>query len=149
MKNWKKLFLGIILAVNMAILPMSLLAAESGTTTSSLKNEITGSLKKTGQSANYNTSQEGEAALASLIGAAIKVLLGVLGVVLLGLIIYGGYLWMIARGNDSEVSKAKDIIQQAVIGLVIIVTAYIVADFVMSKLTSAVGSGTTTTTTGS
>jgi uncharacterized iron-regulated membrane protein len=144
MKNWKKVILIMVLGLNFVFLPGVLLAQGSGNT---LKGDITGNLKKTGTGANYNTAQEGEAALASIIGAAIKIILGLLGTILLGLLIYGGYLWMIARGNDSEVTKAKDIIQQAIIGMIIIMTAYIIADFVVDKLTEAVGVGTAATTT--
>lgn len=145
----KKIIIASFFLFSLVFVPGLALAQGTTTTTtstsSSLKNDITGNLKKTGQSANYNTSQEGEAALASLIGAIIKVILGIVGTVLLGLLIYGGYIWMMAGGNDSDVTKAKSIIQQAVIGLIIIVSAYIIADFVMSKLTTAVGTGTTTT----
>lgn len=137
MKNWKKVILIIFLGLNVVFMPGVLVAEAAG----SLKGDITDKLKKTGTSAQYNTSQEGEAALASMIGAGIKIILGLLGTVLLGLLIYGGYLWMIARGNDTEVTKAKDIIQQAIIGMVIIMLAYIIADFVVDKLTEAVGAG--------
>jgi len=38
--------------------------------------------------------------------------------------IYAGYLWMLARGNEQEVEKAKNIIIYAVIGLVVVLSAY-------------------------
>ena len=53
-----------------------------------------------------------------------------MGVVFLILMIYGGYLWMLARGNEQEVEKAKNIIQNALIGLVIVLAAYAITALV-------------------
>lgn len=150
MKNLKKIFVAVLLLSSVLLLPSFALAADTTTTTtnsSSLKSDITSKLKTTGQSASYDTSKEGEAALASIIGAGIKVILGLVGVILLGLIIFAGFKWMTAGGEAGEVQKAKDTLQRAIIGLVIIVAAYTIASFVMNKLTGAVGSGTSTTST--
>ena len=54
----------------------------------------------------------------------INVVLGIIGVFLLVLLVYGGYIWMNARGNEEEVKKAKRIIQGAIIGLIIILASY-------------------------
>ena len=56
----------------------------------------------------------------NLINAA----LSLLAAVCIGLLVYAGFLWVWARGNQEEVKKAKDIIQGTVIGLVIILSAY-------------------------
>ena len=47
-----------------------------------------------------------------------------IGVIFFVLMIYGGFLWMTARGNEQQVEKAKDLIISAVIGLIIIFAAY-------------------------
>lgn len=57
-------------------------------------------------------------------GRIVKIFLSFLGVIFLGLMIYGGYLWMTARGNEQDVDKAKRIIQHALVGLIIVMTAY-------------------------
>lgn len=69
-----------------------------------------------------------------MIAAVIQTALSFLGVVFLLLIIYGGYLWMTARGNETQVEKAKNLLMAAVIGLIIVVSAYAISYFVMQKL---------------
>jgi hypothetical protein len=50
--------------------------------------------------------------------------------------IYGGYLWMLDRGNEKQVEKAKNLIQAAIIGLAIVVAAYAISIFVVSLLSA-------------
>jgi heme/copper-type cytochrome/quinol oxidase subunit 2 len=71
------------------------------------------------------------------IGKIINVALSLLGIVVLVIIIYGGFLWMTAGGNDDKVSEAKKWIFGGIIGLVIILSAYAIASFVISNLVSA------------
>ncbi|MBI5254566.1 hypothetical protein HY932_02185 [Candidatus Falkowbacteria bacterium] len=72
------------------------------------------------------------------IGAILKVTVGVLGVVLTCLIIYGGFLWMTAGGDPGQVKKAKAYITDAIIGLIICILAYAITTFVIDKLTGAI-----------
>ncbi|MFH0856647.1 MAG: hypothetical protein V1860_01985 [bacterium] len=64
--------------------------------------------------------------LSFLIGQIISIILGFLGVIFLVLVIYGGFLWMNSSGNDEQISKAKNIMVSAVIGLSIIFAAYVI-----------------------
>ncbi|MDP3043665.1 MAG: hypothetical protein Q8N21_04670 [bacterium] len=61
---------------------------------------------------------------AELIGQAVNGVLAFLGVIFLMLMIYGGYLWMTAAGNEQQVEKAKGVIKDAVIGLIVVLAAY-------------------------
>ncbi len=72
--------------------------------------------------------------LVVIIGAAIKFLLSFLAVIFIILIIYGGYMWMTAAGNEGKVETAKKIIIRSVIGGAIIAIAYLVTWFVMLEL---------------
>ncbi len=71
------------------------------------------------------------------IGRIINVALSLLGVVVLVIIVYGGFLWMTAGGNDEKVGEAKKWIFGGIIGLVIILSAYAIASFVISNLVNA------------
>lgn len=84
----------------------------------------------------------GNQPLEQTLGLLISVLLGVLGIIFLVLTIYAGFLWMTAGGDEKQVAKAKNIIITAVIGLVILLSAYAISSFVLSQLISATGSGT-------
>jgi Na+-driven multidrug efflux pump len=72
--------------------------------------------------------------LPTLIGKIISIILGLLGVVLILLIIYSGFLWMTAGGEPKQVDKAQAYIKNAVIGLVVILLAYAITQFVIDKL---------------
>ena len=58
------------------------------------------------------------------IGKIVGAGLAFIGVLFLILMIYGGFTWMLALGNEQEVTRAKDLIYSAVIGLVIVLAAY-------------------------
>lgn len=91
-------------------------------------------LQEAGVGAKYQTDPQ-EADLISMIGKIIAVFLSLLGVLFMGLALYGGYLWMLARGNEEQVNKSKTLLRDAVIGLVIIVGAYAITYFVMATIT--------------
>ncbi|MDX9893412.1 MAG: LamG-like jellyroll fold domain-containing protein, partial [Patescibacteria group bacterium] len=69
----------------------------------------------------------------------IRVVLGLLGVIALVIIIYGGYVWMTAGGNAERVETAKKILTNAVIGLVIILASFSIASFIINQLNEALG----------
>ena len=91
----------------------------------------TGDFKAVTVGAGYS---EAGGDLPTVIGLIIKVILGFLGVILIVLIIYAGFLWMTAGGESKQVDKATAIIKNAIIGLVLILLAYAIADFVITKI---------------
>lgn len=70
-----------------------------------------------------------------LTGSIIKAVLSMVGLVFLILLVYAGILWMTARGDEGMVEKSKEIIQAAVIGIAITVSAYAITVFVTSRFT--------------
>lgn len=77
-----------------------------------------------------------------------QVLLGFLGVVAILIVLYGGYLYMTSAGEQDKVTKAKKILINGVIGLVIIVSAFAIATFVINMLGLVTTPGTETCTNG-
>jgi len=78
-----------------------------------------------------------------LIARIIRAVLGVLGIITVILVIYAGFLYMGSHGDPAKVAKAKKIITNAVIGLVIIFSSYSIASWILGKLLeAATGSGT-------
>ncbi len=69
-----------------------------------------------------------------IIQTAIQVALSFLGVIFLILMIYGGFLWMTAAGNDEQVGQAKKILTGAIIGLIIVVAAYAISVLIIEQL---------------
>ncbi len=60
--------------------------------------------------------------------------LGILGILTTIIMMYAGFKWMTAGGNEDDVATAKKMITAAVIGLVIIMSAYAITTFVISSL---------------
>ncbi len=74
------------------------------------------------------------AKLPAVIGNIFRALLGLMGLIFLILIVYGGFRWMLARGDKGEVDTAKDIMVDALIGLIIVVSAFAIVNFVFDEL---------------
>lgn len=75
-----------------------------------------------------------ETSAAGIAGTAVKTFLSILGVIFLILMLYGGYNWMIAHGEEQKVEKAKDTIRTAIIGLVIIIGSYAIWNFILVRV---------------
>lgn len=67
----------------------------------------------------------------------IKVILGFLGIIAVIIVFYAGYKWMMSGGNEETVSDTKKMLVAGLIGLVIILSAYILANFVIDQIYSA------------
>jgi len=67
----------------------------------------------------------------------VNVLLGFLGIIAILIILYGGFMWMTAAGNEEKVDQAKKIITAGIIGLVIIFVSFAIATFVIDSLITA------------
>lgn len=75
-----------------------------------------------------------EGGLAVAIGRIVGAALAFIGIVFFILIIYGGFTWMTARGNEEKVTKAKELIINASIGLVIVLAAYAIVSYIGGTL---------------
>lgn len=120
---FQKLVVGLIIGFSF-LLFFSSVSADNGTWTFSSSS----GLQTTAEEIGYSNPSTPEA----IIGNAITIVLAFLGIIFLGLIIYGGILWMTAAGNEPTVDKAKKIIEEAVIGLVVVIAAYAASFFVLS-----------------
>jgi len=80
-----------------------------------------------------NIPQDIPTTIGKIVGAG----LAFIGIIFFILMIYGGFTWMMARGNEQEVEKAKDLIIAAVIGLIIVLAAYAITVYVGGVLTDS------------
>lgn len=71
----------------------------------------------------------------------IRIALGFLGIIAISLIIYAGWLWMTADGQEEKIEKAKKILISAIIGLLICLASFAIASFILSKLIGATSGG--------
>ena len=70
-----------------------------------------------------------------LLGKIINSVLGIVGSLALVMFIYGGITWMLSGGNQERVTKGKQILIWATIGIIIIFTAYALVKFVLEAMT--------------
>lgn len=74
------------------------------------------------------------ASVPTLIGNIIGTALSMIAVIFFILMVYGGFLWMTAHGNNDQVKKAQDTIIAAVIGIIIVLGSYAITNFVFSSV---------------
>ena len=75
-----------------------------------------------------------------LIARIIQIALSFLGLIALVLILYAGFLWMSSSGNEDKIDKAKSILKNALIGLVIILSSWAIVTYIISRFTGSLGS---------
>jgi len=68
--------------------------------------------------------------LQSRAGQIVGTVLSLVGILFFVLMIYGGILWMTAGGNDTQLKNAQKTITMAVIGLIIVLSAYAITMFI-------------------
>lgn len=69
----------------------------------------------------------------------INFLLGFLALAALGLMLWAGFLWMTAGGNEDKIAQAKKILRNGVIGLVIILSAWGIVYYVLTNVLNLTG----------
>ena len=69
--------------------------------------------------------------------SVINVALGFLGIIAVGLILYAGFKWMTAGGSEDKITEARKLLVAGVIGLIIILAAFAIANFVLTQLIMA------------
>lgn len=81
----------------------------------------------------------GESDLRVIIGNVIQSVLGLVGVIALVMFIWGGMQWMLSGGDSKKVQSGKDTLIWALIGLVVIFTAYTLVSTLIKTITSQAG----------
>jgi len=76
--------------------------------------------------AGYQTFEPGQGDVRLLIAGLIQNALMLVGIIFFVVILYGGYMWLTAGGNEEQVKKARTFISRAIIGLLITLTALII-----------------------
>ena len=69
-----------------------------------------------------------------IIGQVIKAILGIVGSLALIMFIWGGLLWMTSGGNTDRLTKGRNTLVWAALGLVIIFASYALVHFVIEQL---------------
>lgn len=71
----------------------------------------------------------------------VKYLMTFLGIIAVVVILYGGFIWMTAAGNEDKVAQAKKLIIAGVIGLIIIISAFVIVTFIVNTTDTLINNG--------
>lgn len=102
----------------------------------SVKGDIQNNLINTGNIGGYDVVNKGD--LPTVVGGIIVAVLSVLGIVFIIIIVYAGFQWMLAQGEESKIKSAQQMILQGIVGLAIVLAAYAISYFVINTLQQAV-----------
>jgi type IV secretory pathway VirB2 component (pilin) len=75
--------------------------------------------------------------LKGTISQVVNIILGFLGIIAVVIILFAGFKWMTAGGNEEQVGEARKTLLQAVIGLAVVFLAWAIASFVITNLGTA------------
>lgn len=133
MNTLKKILFSVLFS---CLLVLPALSAQATTTTSTLNNTITGP-------ADIMLANSGLSSfsLGSVIAFVIQAALSLLGIIFLVIIVFAGYRWMTAAGNEEAIKKSQEAIKRAIIGLIIVLMAYAITYFVFKQLPFTGGTG--------
>ncbi len=96
--------------------------------------DVTQYLTTDGQNQTYLESDDENSPIIQFILLVIKFLSQLIGTASMVLIVIGGLLMLASEGDDNRIQKGKTIILQAIIGLVLALSSYILVTFVQSLL---------------
>lgn len=132
-KNLLKIYL-VALVMAVVFLPNLVLATDN--TINALLGETAGS-----EGAGFDVENTSSTSLARTLGFLALGFMSFIGVIFICYTIYGGFIYMTAAGNEEKTSKAKNIIRDGAIGIIIILSAASIYYFVTSIVgDTAVGS---------
>lgn len=100
-----------------------------------LQTTINKTLENTANFSGYsNTGGD----LPTVVGGVILGILTLLGVVFIILIVFAGFKWMLAQGEDNKITEARNLIVHSIVGLIIVLAAYAISYFIINTLKGAV-----------
>lgn len=80
------------------------------------------------------SSYFGNADIPTVISRVIQIVMGLSATVMLVMILYAGFTYLISRGDPKKTTTALNLIKTSVIGIIIIVTAYSLSQFVINNI---------------
>lgn len=76
----------------------------------------------------------GNADIPTVVANVIKVLMGLSATVMLVVILYAGFSYLTSAGDSNKTAKAFGLIKSSAIGIIIIVTAYSLSQFIINNI---------------
>lgn len=74
----------------------------------------------------------------TLVQRITAIFFGVLGLIAVVMVMYSGFLWLTAGGEEEKSKKATTLLFQSIVGLIIILAAWMLTYWVLEQLTLAI-----------
>lgn len=129
MLNLKLKIFPILLLATMLIYPLIGLGQSAQNV-----NDVIGGLENTAKQSGIITDNKTPPTFYQTLGKFINLFLTFLGAIFLLIVIYAGFTWMMAKGNQQEVEKAVKLLENASFGLAIVLAAYLLTNFVVFRI---------------
>ena len=98
---------------------------------------VAGELQKNLTTSGTDSGFKSDTKLSTVVGMVIKTFLGLLGIVFIIMIIYAGFEWIQAQGEENKIGEARKMIIHSVIVLIIVMAAYSITLFVLTAVQDA------------
>ena len=108
-------------------------AQTSDVPTGTSDNQMMNKLENIAHEGGYVTDDQ-TASAPRIVGLMIRAFTSILGVIFVILIVIAGFNWMTSSGNEEKITKAKETIKAAVIGLVFTLSAWAIWKFIFERL---------------
>jgi hypothetical protein len=99
----------------------------------------------TGVNAVNNSIELGQEDPRTVVGRIINIAMLFLGVIAVGIIIFAGFKWMMAGGEEEKINSAKKTLKNGVIGLIIVLSSWGIATFILGKIMDSTGNSSSNT----
>lgn len=100
---------------------------------------VQGFLDATANTGGYSTDPAlGQVGIAVITARIVRTFINFVGVIFNIFVIYGGFLWLTAAGNDDKIDKAKSIIRDGVIGIIVVIMALGIYAMVLGIFSNAI-----------
>ena len=76
----------------------------------------------------------GQDATLKIVGNIINVILGFVGIVFFVQLFWAGIRWMTSSGNEEIIKEAKGTIKTAIIGIVVVFSAFVITNFTLNQV---------------
>lgn len=74
--------------------------------------------------------------LIETVGKVVDAGLSIISIVFFTFILYAGFRWMVARGNEADIDYAQETITNSIIGIIVVLAAYAISSFLFNALTT-------------
>jgi CBS domain containing-hemolysin-like protein len=131
MKTARNIFL-VILFSFCVFAPFAFVSAES----KSLSKDVTKQLDAAGTTSGMGTTKSIKDPR-QVIADVIQIALSIVGIIFVVLIVMSGYWLITSAGEEDKITEAKSTLKAAIIGIIVVLSAYAITEFVAKRMYNA------------